>query len=66
MTENCDTGYVVNATEDYDITWTMPQCVLCLRLIGLAYDVWDGTKPKESLSKDQVRTELNFEVAAML
>ena len=48
-------GYYVNATRDYDITWTMPQCVLCLRLIGLAFDIWDGTKPKESLSKDQVR-----------
>ena len=46
-------GYVFNATREYDITWTMPQCVLCLRLIGLAIDVHDGTKPDEQLSKDQ-------------
>ena len=37
-------GYVFNASREYDITWTMPQCVLCLRLIGLAFDCYDGTK----------------------
>ncbi len=48
------TGYMLTASSEYDITWTMPQCVLCLRLIGLGFDVWDGTKPEESWSKDQV------------
>jgi lysophospholipid acyltransferase 5 len=27
-----------------DISWTMPHCVLTLRLIGLAIDVFDGNK----------------------
>lgn len=27
-------GYVYAATDDYDINWTLPQCVLVLRLIG--------------------------------
>jgi len=40
---------------DYDVSWTMPQCVLCLRLIGLSIDVYDGKQPKESLSKDQLK-----------
>lgn len=38
------TGYYTTSTQDYDIKWTMPQCVLTLRLIGLAFNVWDGQK----------------------
>lgn len=43
-------GYYFTATETYDITWTMPHCVLTLRLIGLAFDVADGQKPESALS----------------
>jgi lysophospholipid acyltransferase 5 len=32
----------------------MPQCVLCLRLIGTAIDVYDGGRPKEQLSKNEL------------
>ncbi|XP_066996784.2 lysophospholipid acyltransferase 5 isoform X2 [Anabrus simplex] len=38
-------GYYMTGTETYDIKWSMPQCVLTLRLIGLAFDVYDGRKP---------------------
>ncbi len=54
-------GYLMDASSGYDITWTMPQCVLCLRLIGLGFDLWDGTKPKESWSKDQVKEQRRLE-----
>lgn len=37
-------GYVVTESEDYDITWTMPHCVLTLKLIALSFDLWDGQK----------------------
>lgn len=37
-------GYVVTESEDYDITWTMPHCVLTLKLIALSFDLWDGKK----------------------
>lgn len=55
-------GYWYMAGEDYDVSWTMPQCVLCLRLIGLTWDVYDGERQKlkpESLSKDQTKTALS-------
>lgn len=39
-----NTGYYTTSTQDYDIKWTMPQCVLTLRLIGLAFNLWDGNK----------------------
>lgn len=45
-------GYVVTESEDYDITWTMPHCVLTLKLIALSFDLWDGEKPSESLSEN--------------
>ena len=35
-------GYWVTATRSYDIMWTMPHCVLTLRLIGLAFNLYDG------------------------
>jgi len=56
-------GYwYMNKGEDYDVSWTMPQCVLCLKLIGLTWDVYDGERQKskpDSLSKDQAETALS-------
>ncbi|XP_076651718.1 lysophosphatidylcholine acyltransferase 3 protein nessy isoform X1 [Halictus rubicundus] len=46
-------GYYTTATDDYDIKWTMPQCVLTLRLIGLAFNVLDGRQPDAKLSASQ-------------
>lgn len=37
------TGYILTSSETYDITWTMPYCILVLRLIGVAFDAYDGT-----------------------
>ena len=34
----------MTSTDDYDIKWTMPQCVLALRLIGLSFNLLDGQK----------------------
>lgn len=42
------TGYVILSVETYDISWTMPHCVMTLRLIGLAMDVFDGKKKQVS------------------
>lgn len=39
-------GYYLTSTGGYDIKWTMPQCVLTLRLIGIAFDMLDGQKPE--------------------
>lgn len=53
-------GYWYNG-EEYDVSWTMPQCVLCLRLIGLSWDVYDGERQRKSpgsLSPDQARAAL--------
>ncbi|XP_058792721.1 lysophospholipid acyltransferase 5 [Phymastichus coffea] len=51
-------GYYTTATKDYDIKWTMPQCVLTLRLIGLAFDLVDGKQPDDKLSSTQKTTAL--------
>jgi len=51
-------GYHLTATDMYDIKWTLPQCILTLRLIGLVWDVYDGQQPQESLSEDQKTTAL--------
>ncbi|KAJ4440234.1 hypothetical protein ANN_08373 [Periplaneta americana] len=62
-------GYYMTGTETYDIKWSMPQCVLTLRLIGLAFDLFDGKKSEEELSQEQKKTALSktpslLEVAA--
>lgn len=46
-------GYYTTSTQGYDIKWTMPQCVMTLRLIGLALNAWDGQKRNEELSNTQ-------------
>lgn len=53
-------GYAQTESEDYDITWTMPHCVLTLKLIALSFDIWDGQKMKngESLSENSKKTAL--------
>ncbi|XP_005180676.1 lysophospholipid acyltransferase 5 [Musca domestica] len=52
------TGYYFTESNEYDILWTTPHCVLTLRLIGFAFDVADGVKPREKLSKDQLECNL--------
>ncbi|XP_057668439.1 lysophospholipid acyltransferase 5 [Diorhabda carinulata] len=51
-------GYFYTSTGDYDITWTMPQCILTLRLIGVAFDLYDGHQPVETLSNDSKKLAL--------
>ncbi|KAJ8950775.1 hypothetical protein NQ318_011268 [Aromia moschata] len=52
-------GYYYNSTDDYDINWTMPYCILVLRLIGIAYDFYDGHQPLEKLSADSKKVALD-------
>ncbi|XP_055858144.1 lysophospholipid acyltransferase 5 [Episyrphus balteatus] len=53
-------GYIFTESNDYDIIWTMPHCVLVLRLIGFGFDISDGQKPREQLSNDQKETALSY------
>ncbi|KZC11643.1 Lysophospholipid acyltransferase 5, partial [Dufourea novaeangliae] len=64
-------GYYTTGTNDYDIKWTMPQCVLTLRLIGLTFNVLDGKQPEGKLSASQKEVALTkrptfLEVAAFV
>jgi len=56
-------GYWFTEMDGYLICWTMPGCVLCLRLIGLSWDCYDGeiaTKEGEKvLSKDQQKAAIS-------
>uniref|UniRef100_V9KVF5 Lysophospholipid acyltransferase 5 n=1 Tax=Callorhinchus milii TaxID=7868 RepID=V9KVF5_CALMI len=51
-------GYYYTATDQYDIKWTMPHCVLTLKLIGLAFDYYDGGKDEAQLTAEQRRDRL--------
>ncbi|XP_078616446.1 lysophospholipid acyltransferase 5-like isoform X2 [Branchiostoma floridae x Branchiostoma japonicum] len=51
--------YYLLGTITYVINFTTPQCVLTLRLIGLAWDIYDGTKPPEKQSESQKKVVLN-------
>lgn len=46
-------GYHFTESDEYDILWTMPHCVLVLRLIGFGFDLADGLKEHDKLSKEQ-------------
>lgn len=51
-------GYYYTSTTTYDITWTMPHCVLILRLIALAFDISDGQRPLSELSVENKKSML--------
>lgn len=57
-------GYLKMSTREYIVNWTMPHCVLCLRLIGLAFDVSDG-RNYESLNEEQRETALRKRPSAL-
>ncbi|XP_034238142.1 lysophospholipid acyltransferase 5 [Thrips palmi] len=52
-------GYYSTSTDVYDIKWTMPHCVLTLRLTGVAIDMYDGSQKKESLSAENKKSALD-------
>ncbi|XP_062321733.1 lysophospholipid acyltransferase 5 [Osmerus eperlanus] len=52
-------GYYYTATEEYDIKWTMPHCVLALKLIGLSFDYYDGGKEPSELNPEQQKSSLS-------
>ncbi|XP_017072122.1 lysophospholipid acyltransferase 5 [Drosophila eugracilis] len=51
-------GYFFTSSNEYDILWTMPHCILVLRMIGYGFDITDGLKEESELSKDQKETAL--------
>lgn len=53
-------GYFYCSTNDYDINWTLPQCVLVLRLIGISFDYYDGAQDPLTLGKDQKASALSI------
>ncbi|XP_041961891.1 lysophospholipid acyltransferase 5 [Alosa sapidissima] len=58
-------GYYYTATEEYDIKWTMPHCVLALKLIGMSFDYYDGGREPSQLNAEQKSSAL-AEVPSLL
>ncbi|KAI7903179.1 MBOAT, membrane-bound O-acyltransferase family-domain-containing protein [Cokeromyces recurvatus] len=50
-------GYYFMQTDEYDITWTMTQCILCLRMMGFGFDYYDGSK-RVTVAGPPSKTEL--------
>lgn len=53
-------GYIFTESNEYDIIWTMPHCVLVLRSIGLGFDIADGHTPNKQLSNEQKERALAY------
>lgn len=51
-------GYYYTATGEYDIKWTMPHCVLTLKLVGLSFDYFDGGIDSSKLNAEQKQSAL--------
>lgn len=45
--------YLTQIGNNYSITWTLPQCVLTLRLIAVTFDVFDGYGNKRMKKDDE-------------
>ncbi|XP_011662084.1 lysophospholipid acyltransferase 5 [Strongylocentrotus purpuratus] len=47
-------AYFLKKDEFHMLAWDTPQCIMCLKMIGMTLDVYDGHKPdKQTLNKDQ-------------
>ncbi|MFH4981782.1 hypothetical protein AB6A40_008491 [Gnathostoma spinigerum] len=58
MAHACFLGHLMLAywfaeTDQYDINWTTPFCVMVLRYIGLVMDCYDGNKPADKLGSTE-------------
>lgn len=51
-------GYYSVMSPDYVFAWTTPQCLITLRMTGLAWDLYDGKRKQDKLSEDQKKTAL--------
>ena len=54
--------YFLTETAMYDIKWTIPHCVLTIRLIGQAFDIYDGTKDPVSFLALLILRKCEWEV----
>lgn len=54
-------GYYKTQSEVYTFEWTIPQCVLTLRLIAVAFDVSDGYKSNDGDSSKENSSNKNDE-----
>ncbi|RKP07944.1 MBOAT, membrane-bound O-acyltransferase family-domain-containing protein [Thamnocephalis sphaerospora] len=50
-------GYWLTQTEGYDLGWTCPQCILCLKLIGYGMDVQDGLLARRRAPDTQTKAD---------
>ncbi|XP_071805143.1 lysophospholipid acyltransferase 5-like [Asterias amurensis] len=46
-------AYILVSTDGYDINWTTPHCILTLRMISVAFDLYDGKRDQANLSSEQ-------------
>jgi PREDICTED: similar to MGC81123 protein len=59
-------------TDKYTFEWTIPQCVLTLRLIAITFDIYDGQRiknqevTKEVISRDIVENSALLETPSFL
>ena len=58
-------GYYQTQTEEYAFEWTIPQCVLTLRLIAVAFDVYDGRRIEFFRKRSEASAKEIVEKSAM-
>lgn len=51
--------WITQKDMNYTVTWTMTQCVLTLRLIAMAFDLYDGARNKKRDTQENPDTAIN-------
>ena len=52
--------YVTQIGSEYSFTWTIPQCVLTLRLIAMTFDIYDGHRNAKLRKESPVRAKVSI------
>jgi lysophospholipid acyltransferase 5 len=58
--------HVMYSNEIHPIAWTIPHCVMVLKMIGLAYSLYDGQKKQETLVSEDIRKNAVHNVPSFL
>ncbi|CAI8007646.1 Lysophospholipid acyltransferase 5 [Geodia barretti] len=58
--------HIMYSNEIHPIAWTIPHCVMVLKMIGLAYSLYDGRKKQETLVSEDIRKNAVHSVPSFL
>ncbi|XP_048581170.1 lysophospholipid acyltransferase 5-like [Nematostella vectensis] len=59
-------GFYYRIVDEFMIDWSVPHCILCLRLMGLAWDYYDGNNINNNEVSEDMKTTMIHQPPSLL